>query len=97
MNSIIINLGIIYTVNFASRFDDPHVLTSSSGSNTARAVYSLMCSSTLSDSILPSGVTTDMGKYYLHQYSAGDPEGRGSLPLGPKDHTNLGACRDIDW
>ena len=49
---------VLYTVNFGSSFNVPHVTTSSSGSNTAGAVYSLTCSSTLnSDSIpLPNNV-----------------------------------------
>ena len=40
-------------MNFGSRFDQPHVLTSSTGSNMEGEMYSLMCSSTLnSDSAL---------------------------------------------
>ena len=34
-------------MNFGSSFDQPHVLTSSTGSNMAGEMYSLMCSSTL--------------------------------------------------
>ena len=45
-----------YAVNFGSRFDQPHVLTSSTGSNMEGEMYSLMCSSTLN---INSGLDAD--------------------------------------
>ena len=69
------------TVNFASLFNLSHVTTSSSGSNTAGAVYSLMCSSILnSDSIpLPNNARAP-----TFEWSFG-PNGSDPLPSGVTD------------
>ena len=68
-------------MNFASRFDDPHVITSSSGSNTAGAVYSLMCSSTLRSDSAPLPVNARTPTFV---WSFG-PSGSDPLPSGVTD------------
>ena len=77
----IIYPGITYTVNFASTFRDPHVHTSSSGSNTAGAVYSLMCSSTLNSDSIPLPVNVSAPRFV---WSFG-PSGSDPLPSGVTD------------
>ena len=68
-------------MNFASRFDDPHITTSSSGSNTAGAVYSLMCSSTLNSDSIPLPVNVPEPRFV---WSFG-PSGSDLLPSGVTD------------
>ena len=68
-------------MNFASHFNDPHIIISSSGSNTARMVYSLNCSSTLrSDSSpLPDNVPAPTFIWFF------GPSGSDPLPSGVTD------------
>ena len=68
-------------MNFASRFDNPHVLTSSSGSNTAGTVYSLTCSSTLNSDSIPLPVNVPTPRFV---WSFG-PSGSDPLPSGVTD------------
>ena len=68
-------------MNFASRFDDPHIITASSGSNTAGAVYSLMCSSTLNGDSAPLPVNVPAPRFV---WSFG-PSGSDPLPSGVTD------------
>ena len=68
-------------MNFASRFDDPHVLTSFSGSNTAGAVYSLTCSSTLNSDSSSLPVNVPAPRFV---WSFG-PSGSDPLPSGVTD------------
>ena len=68
-------------MNFASRFDVPHVTTSSSGSNTAGTVYSLMCSSTLNSDSSPLPVNVPAPTF---MWSFG-PSGSDPLPSGVTD------------
>ena len=74
-------IKINITVNFASRFDDPHVVTSSSGSNTAGTVYSLTCSSTLRSDSAPLPVNVPALRF---MWSFG-PSGSDPLPSGVTD------------
>ena len=68
-------------MNFGSFFNVSHVTISSSGSNIAGAVYSLMCSSTLNnDSIpLPNNVPAPTFMWLF------GPNGNNSLPSGVTD------------
>ena len=68
-------------MNFASRFDDPHVITSSSGSNTAGTVYSWSCSSTLRSDSIPLPVNVPAPRFV---WSFG-PSGSDPLPSGVTD------------
>ena len=79
---------ILYsTVNFGSNFDLPHILiTSSSGSNTAGAVYSLTCSSTLRFDSAPLPVNVPAPTF---EWSFG-PSGSDPLPSGVTDMGTTG-------
>ena len=69
-------------MNFASRFDDPHVITSSLGSNTAGAIYSLMCSSTLNNDSIPLPINVPAPRFV---WSFGPLSGSDPLPSGVTD------------
>ena len=84
------NIKINITVNFASRFDDPHIITSSSGSNTAGAVYSLMCSSTLNSDSAPLPVNVPAPRFvWFFGPSGSDPLPSGVTDMGTTSSDNI--------
>ena len=77
----IIYSSLHYTVNFAADHNQPHVLTSSSDSNTAGETYTLMCSSTLNINSrpLPDNIPPPTFKWSF------GPSGNDPLPSGVTD------------
>ena len=68
-------------MNFGDNFDRPHVTTSTSGSNTNEAMYSLTCSSTLNSNSIPLPDNVPVPTFV---WSFG-PSGNDPLPSGVTD------------
>ena len=72
-------------MNFGFRFNQPHVLTSSTGSNMEGEMYSLMCSSTLNSDfdLDPDGLPVDVpAPKFVWSFG---PSGSDPLPSGVTD------------
>ena len=76
-------------MNFGSQYNLPHITTSSSGSNTAGAVYSLTCSSTLNSDSAPLPVNVPAPRFvWFFGPSGSDPLPSGVTDMGTTSSDN---------